>query len=137
MPTFATTQFDYEFHNAVASPQNCMVAQQRQQISELQLNKFPTLQSFLVWIIRFKNQVTTCSDFSIGCCVVDQFFGRVVILAISLWKGLSKLRDVRREDCLCSEQDHREFPVQEEGQPRGAEKPKKRTCFYEEDRSPS
>ena len=63
MPTFATTQFDYEFHNAVASPLNYMVVQQRQQISELQLNKFPIPQSFLAWIIRFKNQVTTCSDF--------------------------------------------------------------------------
>ena len=45
------------------------------------------------------------------------FFGRVDILAISLWKGFSKLRDAGREDCLCSEQDHLEFPVQEEGQP--------------------
>ena len=31
------------------------------------------------------------------------------------WKGFSKLRDVRREDCLCSEQDHPEFPIEEEG----------------------
>ena len=70
--------------------------------------------------------------FSIRCYVVDQrsgdgwFFGRVKILAISLWKGFSKLRDAGREDCLCSEQDHPEFPVQEEG-----------IGFYEEDRSPS
>ena len=28
-----------------------------------QLDKFPNPQSFLVWAIRFKNQVTTCSDF--------------------------------------------------------------------------
>ena len=32
--------------------------------------------------------------------------------------------------------DHPEFPLQEEGQPRGPEIPQ-RTCFYEEDRSPS
>ena len=38
------------------------------------------------------------------------------------------------EDCFCSEQDHPEFPVQEEGQFRGTEKPRKRTCFYGEDR---
>ena len=38
------------------------------------------------------------------------------------------------EDCLCSEPEHPEFPVQEEGQPRGPESPKKRTGFDEEDR---
>ena len=43
-----------------------MVGQQRQQISELQFNKFSNPQSLLVWKIRFENQVTTCSDFSTG-----------------------------------------------------------------------
>ena len=42
---------------------NYMVGQQRQQISELQFYKFPDPQSFFVWKIRFKTQVTTCSDF--------------------------------------------------------------------------
>ena len=72
--------------------QNSMVGQQRQQISELQLYTFPNPQSFLVWKIRFKNQVTRC------------------------WTR-------RREDCFCSEQDHPEFPIQEEGQSRGIESP--------------
>ena len=36
------------------------VGQQIQQISELQFDKFPDPQSFLVWKIRLKNQVTTC-----------------------------------------------------------------------------
>ena len=40
-----------------------MVGQQRQQISELQFDKFPNPQSFLMWKTRFKTQVTTCSDF--------------------------------------------------------------------------
>ena len=31
--------------------------------TELQFDKFLDLQSFLVWKIRFKNEVTTCSDF--------------------------------------------------------------------------
>ena len=31
----------------------------------------------------------------------------------------------RRENCFCSEQDHPEFPVQKEGQLRGAESPKR------------
>ena len=47
----------------VEFPQNSMVGQQRQQISEMQFDKFPNPQSFLVWKIRFKNQATTCSDF--------------------------------------------------------------------------
>ena len=46
----------------VGIPQNLMVGQQRQQISELQFDKFPNPQSFLVWKIPFKNQVTNCSD---------------------------------------------------------------------------
>ena len=49
--------------------------------------------------------------------MVDSF-GRIEVLAISLWKGFSKLRDAGREDCFCSEQDHPEFPVHEEGQNR-------------------
>ena len=44
-------------------PQNSMVGQQRQQISKLQFDKFTNPQSFLLWKIRFKNQVTTCSEF--------------------------------------------------------------------------
>ena len=44
-------------------PQNSMVGQQRQQISELQFEKFSTHSTFSCWKIRFKNQVTTCSDF--------------------------------------------------------------------------
>ena len=47
----------------VEFPQSSMVAQQRQQISELQFDKFPDPQSCLVWKIRFKKQVTTCSYF--------------------------------------------------------------------------
>ena len=40
-----------------------MIGQQRQQISELQIDKFLNPQSVLVWKTRFKNQVSTCSDF--------------------------------------------------------------------------
>ena len=56
--------------------------------------------------------------------------------AIGFWKT-SKFRDAGRKDCFCSEQDHPEFPVQEEGQSRGTEKPRRRTGFFEEDRSRS
>ena len=38
------------------------------------------------------------------------------------WQRIFRiLRDAGREDCFCSEQDHPEFPVQEEGQSRGTE----------------
>ena len=64
MPTFATKQLTASSTIPVELPQNYMVGgQQRQQISELQYDKFPTTSSFLCWEIRFKNQVTTCSDF--------------------------------------------------------------------------
>ena len=50
-------------------PQTSMVGPQRQQISELQFEKFLTPRSFLVWRIRFKNQATACSDFHrMLCC---------------------------------------------------------------------
>ena len=43
------------------------------------------------------------------------------ILGINCWTEFSKFCDVRREDCCCSERDHPEFPLQEEGQSRGTE----------------
>ena len=63
MPTFATKPLTTSSTMPVELPQNYMVGQHRQQISELQFDKFPDPQSFLVWKNRFKNQVTTCSDF--------------------------------------------------------------------------
>ena len=44
-------------------PQNYMADQQRLQISELHFYKFATPSTFSCWKIRFKTQVTTCSDF--------------------------------------------------------------------------
>ena len=63
MPTFARRPSAMSSLIPVEFQQNSMVGQQRQQISELHFDKFPNPQSFLVWKIRFKNQVTTCSDF--------------------------------------------------------------------------
>ena len=44
-------------------PQNSMAVQQRQQISELQFDKFPTPASFSYWKKRCKTQLSSCSDF--------------------------------------------------------------------------
>ena len=63
MPTFAGRSSTVSSSIPLDFPQNSMVGQQRQQISELQFDKFHSPESFLVWRIRFKNQVTTCSDF--------------------------------------------------------------------------
>ena len=61
MPTFVGYEFvntGWNFHRIV-----WLDSIHRQQISELQFDKFPSPQSVLVWKIRFKNQVATCSDF--------------------------------------------------------------------------
>ena len=63
MPTLAGRLSTMSSIMPVEFPQNSMVGQQRQQISELQFDKFPTPSPFLCGKIRFKNQVTTCSDF--------------------------------------------------------------------------
>ena len=63
LPTFATRPLTTSSTMTVELPQNYMVGQQRPQISELQFDKFPNPQSFLVWKMRFKNQVLACSDF--------------------------------------------------------------------------
>ena len=63
MQTFARRPSTVSSFILVEFPHNCMVGQQRQEISELQFHKFPNHQSLLVWKIRFKNQATTCPDF--------------------------------------------------------------------------
>ena len=68
MPTFATKPLTTSSTMPVELPQNYMVGQQRQQISELQFEKFRNPQSFLVWKIRVKNHMTTCLDFHRMLC---------------------------------------------------------------------
>ena len=63
MPTFARRPSTMSSLFPVDIPQNSLVGQQRQQISELRFDKFPAPSTFLCWKIRFKSQVTTCSDF--------------------------------------------------------------------------
>ena len=63
MPTFARRPSTMSSLFPVDLPQSSTVGQQRQQISELKLDKFPTFSTFFCWKIRFGNQVTTCSDF--------------------------------------------------------------------------
>ena len=55
MPTFAGRPSTMSSTIPVDFPQNSLIGQQRQQISELQFDKFPNPHSVLVWKIRFKN----------------------------------------------------------------------------------
>ena len=94
------------------------------------IQQIPNPQSFLVWESRFKNQVTTCSDFPSDAMLwikevqmVDSLDAFKSSRSVS-GKNFQKNRDAGREDCFCSEHDHPEFPVQEEGQSRGTEIPK-------------
>ena len=85
--------------------------------------------TFLCWNIRFKNQVTTCSDFHRKqCCGSKKWRWSIRWVSLSLRDQLLErifqiLRDARCESCFCSEQDHPEFPIQEEDQSRGTESP--------------
>ena len=133
MPTFATRPLTTSSTIPVELLQNHMVEQQRQQISELHFDKFPNPQSLLVWNLDSKHKSLHVLNFYRMLCCGSKKWRRLThqknceILAISLWTGFSKLRDAGREDRFCSEQDHPEFPVQEDGQSRGTECTKRRS----------
>ena len=63
MPTFASRRLTMSSTISGELPQNYVVGQQRQQMSELQFDKFPTPASFLVWKTQFKTLVSNGSDF--------------------------------------------------------------------------
>ena len=129
MPTFAGRPSTVSSSMPVGFPQNSMVGQQRQQISELQFNKFPNPKSFLVWKIRFKNQVTTCSDFPSEAMLwikeVDMVDSSEELKSSRSVSGKNfstfETPDVKIASAL--PQDHPELPIQEEGQSRRTESP--------------
>ena len=63
MSMLATRPLTMSSERPVDIPQNYVVGQQRQQISELQFDRFLTPSSFLVWKTRFETQVSSGSDF--------------------------------------------------------------------------
>ena len=131
MPTFATKPWTTSSKIPVELPENYMVGQQRQQISELHFDKFPNPQSSLVWKIPFKTQVTTRSDFPSDAMLwikevemvdsVDELkssrsaigkdFPNFEILDAKIASALNKIIRIP-----CSRR---------EGQPRGAESPQR------------
>ena len=131
MPIFCKKAVDYEFIDSVGISEEFFVwtAKTANFGAAMQLDKFLTPQSFLVWKIRFKNQVTACSDYPSDATLwikevemVDSLEELKSSRSVC-GKDFSKHRDAGREDCLSSEQDHPEFSIQEEGQSRGTENP--------------
>ena len=123
-------------------PQSFMLGQERQQISELQFDKFPTPSSFSCWKIGFKTQVISCSDFPSEAMIwikqVEMVYSTEELKSSRpvVGKNFPNFEMLDAEDCLCFEQDHPKLPLQEEAVSRNR-KPRKRTDFDEEDRPPS
>ena len=103
------------------TPQNYTVDRQKLQISELHFDKFPTLSTFSCCKIRFKTQVSSCSDSHSEAmlCIkevemVDSVDGLKSSHSI---QGYSHLPNCEMLDArIASEQDHPELVLQEEGQ---------------------
>ena len=118
-----------------------MVRQQRQQIPELQFDKVPDPQSFLVWKIRFKNQVTTCSDFPSDAMLwvkeVEMALDELKSSRSVCGKEFPNFEMLEAKIASALNKNHPEFPVQEVGQSSRSRQHQMRTSFYEEDRSPS
>ena len=93
-------------------------------MSELQFDKTP----WSTIVFSVENSIQNSSHylfwFSFGCHVVDSLDELKSSRSV-YGKDFQKLRDAGREDCLFYEQDHPEFPVQEEGQPRRTESPER------------
>ena len=79
----------------------------------------------------FFNRSNCLFWFSIGSYVVDQgsgdgwFCGRVTSLRSVCGENFPNFEMLDAKNCFCSEQDHSEFPVQEEGQSRATESPER------------
>ena len=116
-------------------PQNCVADEQTLQISELQFDKFSTLSTFSCWKIRFKTQVSLLvlvspseAMFWIERSGDGRFGGRFLIIALnSRLYSFPEFWDAGCEDCVCSEQDHTEFLLQEKGQSGGTESSERRS----------
>ena len=129
MPTFPRRPSTMSSSFPVDIPQNSMVGQQRQQIAELQFDKFPTPSTFLCWKIRFKRKVTNCSDFPSDAMLwikevemvasLDEFKSSRLIAG----KNFPKFEMLDAKIASAFEQDHPELSLQEEGQSRGTESP--------------
>ena len=133
MPTSTTRPLTTGSTMPVELPQNFMVGQQRQQISVLQFDKFTNLQSFVVW--KFDSKQKSAMLWIKEVEMVDsldemnprdQLEQRIFLTSkcwtrrlLLLWTRSSRIPSSRRRSASRSR------------------KPRKKTGFYEEDRSRS
>ena len=142
MPTFARRPPTVSSFVPKVIPQSSTVGQQRQQISELQFDKFPTPSSFSCWKIRFGNQVTTCSDFPSEAMLwikevemVDSMDELKSSRSIA-GKNFPNFQNAGRKDWRLLWTKSSKTPTSRRRSVSRNRKPRKRTGFYEEDRSP-
>ena len=86
--------------------ENSMAVQQRLQISELQFDTFPTPSPFSSWKIRFKTQVSSCSDFP-----SEAMLWIKEVAMVDSVDDLKPSRSIQGTDFL--EYDHPKFLLQE------------------------
>ena len=87
-------------------PQISMDVQQRRQISEPHFDKFTTPSTFSCWKIKFKNLVTSCSDFpkeAMEWIKEVEMVDSVDELKSSRSTQGTDVPNAGREDCLGSE----------------------------------
>ena len=141
MPTSATKPWTRSSTMPVEFPQSYKVWQRRQQISELQFDKFTCPQSSLVWKIRFKTQVTACSDFPSDAMLwikEVEMVGSVDQLKSSrstAGKDFPNFENAKIASALNKIIQNSQFKKKVSLEEQKAQK--KRTGFDEEDRSPS
>ena len=134
MPTFAPRPLTTSSTIPVELPQNSMVGQQRQQVSELQFDKFPNPQPILVRKIQFENQVTSCSDFPSEAMLWMKEMEMVDSLdELKSSRSFSgkNFSNFEMLDAKIASPLNKIIPVAR------TRKPRNWTGFYEEDRSPS
>ena len=98
------------------SSKNYGADQQRLQISDLHLDKFPTPATFACWKIRFKTEVCTCSQFPTEAM---QWIKEVEMVdSVDELKSSSSVRGIPMPNFEV-EPNHPQYPLQEKGQSGG------------------
>ena len=142
IPTFARRPSAINSLFPVDIPQNSMVGQQRQQISELQFDKFPTPPAFLCWKIRFKSQATICSDFPSEAMLwikeVEMLGSSEELKSspIRFWKEFSKFWDAGPRKLLLLWTRSSKTLTSRRRSVSRTRKPRKKIGFSEDDRLP-
>ena len=104
----------------VETPRISMAGQQRQQISEVQFDKFTTLFTFFMLENKIQNPGNYMFRFSIGGSVMDlrsgdgRFSGWTEVIHDQLRARSSQFRAAGRENSFYFEQHHPEFPLQKD-----------------------